>query len=188
MNDYATAVKEHYSSVWGRSPRSERRLRRGRIHELPDAFTVLEFAPTGTRSARTYATCAMSQPGDEERLELHMFGPSAGKTGASLVELLTITAHYHRTGARLGLGHSVKFGRPWLPTSACDHGLISLPYLDGPRLEWVRIAGAATRFLWLIPITSAEVELKRREGLDALEERFEAAQFDYLDPARPSVA
>lgn len=41
------------------------------------------------------------------------------------------------------------------------------------------------RFLWLIPITPEEAEFKKQNGLEALEERFEAANFDYLDPSRP---
>ena len=43
------------------------------------------------------------------------------------------------------------------------------------------------KFLWLIPVTRAEVERKKELGLEALEERFEEAEFDYLDPHRPSV-
>jgi len=40
---------------------------------------------------------------------------------------------------------------------------------------------------WLIPVTKAEVEYKKAFGLESLEQRFEAAQFDYTDPHRPSV-
>jgi hypothetical protein len=102
-----------------------------------------------------------------------------------MIELLTIVAHYHRTGRPLGLGHTVNFGEPWLSGSACTRGLISLPYLDGEELEW--LDEPRVRFLWLIPITEAEVAFKIQHGLDALEERFEEAAFDYLDPLRASV-
>jgi len=132
-----------------------------------------------------YATRCMSQPEDEARLEIHLLTGREKETDPELVELLTVTAHYHRTGTRLGLGHTVNFGRPWRPGSACTHGLLSLPYLDGPRLEW--LAEPRVQFLWLIPITAAELLFKKQHGLEALEERFEAAQFDYLDPLRPSV-
>jgi hypothetical protein len=127
----------------------------------------------------------MSQPDDEDRIELHLLTRRSGQVLDELVELLTAVAHYHRTGRRLAVGHSVNFGRPWLPGSACTHGLISLPYLDGPELEW--LAAPAVRFLWLIPVTEAEVSFKKSRGLEALEERFEATAFDYLDPRRPSV-
>lgn len=43
------------------------------------------------------------------------------------------------------------------------------------------------RFLWLIPITLAELRFKKEHGVSALEQRFEEAQFNYLDPLRDSV-
>jgi hypothetical protein len=79
----------------------------------------------------------------------------------------------------------VNIGRPWVEGSTCTHGLVSLPYLDGPSMEWMR--EPAVRFLWLIPITESERDFKAREGLGALEARFEAAGFDYLDLMRPTV-
>jgi hypothetical protein len=126
----------------------------------------------------------MSQPLEGDNLELHLFSPY--ETDDHL-ELLTVVAHYHRTGARLGVAHTVNFGRPWLPGSNCDHGLISLPYLDGPRLENCSIGGDDVRFLWLLPVTSREVEFAKKHGLDALERRFESAPLDYLDAKRESV-
>jgi hypothetical protein len=127
----------------------------------------------------------MSSIADEQPLELHMFSP---REVPAHTELLTAVAHYHRTGARLGLGHTVNFGRAWLPGSQCDHGLISLPYLDGPRLEELMVDGKLIRCLWLIPVTTAEVEFKKHHGLEALEARFETEQFSYIDPLRRSVA
>jgi hypothetical protein len=125
-----------------------------------------------------------SKPMDPECIELHLF--SRFRAG-QLAELLVAMAHCHRTGSSLGLNHTVNFGRPWFPNSNCDHGLISLPYLDGPKLEWAEIESRSVRFLWVIPITSDEVAYKRNNGVQALEERFELAHFDYADPSRPSV-
>jgi hypothetical protein len=123
----------------------------------------------------------MSAQADADPLELHLFSPIQSD---SLVELLAATAHYHLTGEYLGLNHTVNFGRPWLPGSLCDHGLISLPYLDGPALEWLICANIKVRFLWLIPITKAEVEFKKRHGIETLESIFETKKFDYLNPTR----
>ena len=127
----------------------------------------------------------MSHPDDDQPLELHMF---SAVEAPEHVELLSAVAHYHRTGAKLGLGHTVYFGRPWLPGSLCTHGLIALPYLDGPDLEILELDGTAVRFLWIIPITKKELEFKKERGLEALEARLEAANFDYLNPNRESVA
>ena len=185
MSAYCGHVTDHYASQWQNQPRL-RCWDKGPINELCSDFKVLEFPPTSSRDMWTYATCCMSDEHDADACELHLFSP----VETSLhVELLTVLAHYHRTEERIGLGHTVNFGRPWLPGSCCDHGLVSRPYLDGPTLETLNRAGAAARvnFYWLIPITKAEREFKKMHGLEALEERLEASTFNYLDPTRLSV-
>jgi hypothetical protein len=180
---YCHSLTEHYEGCW--SQRGEScNWEKGPTHGLPNGFHVLRFAPRPRRSAWTYATVCMSQPGDRQPLELHLLSPVASDVH---VELLTIIAHYHRTGEELGLGHSVNLGRPWLPGSSCTHGLVSLPYLDGPSLETCEVDGATVRFLWLVPITRDERDFKKKFGLEALEARFEQARFNYLDPDRTSV-
>lgn len=65
-------------------------------------------------------------------------------------------------GSPLGVGHTVNFGQPWLDASSCVHGLISLPYLDGPTLENPELPdGRVIKFDWLVPITPAEVQYKK---------------------------
>lgn len=158
---------------------------KGPIHELPAGFVILEFAPRQGRAMWTYATCCMSQESDKLPLELHMF---SAEESEEPVELLVATAHYHRTGSSLGLGHSVNFGKPWIDESRCDHGLISLPYLDGPKVENMILAGGKiVKFYWMVPVTRTEVEYKKANGLESLERKFEAAKFNYVDPHRPSV-
>ena len=110
-----------------------------------------------------YATCGMSQPKDLRPMELHMFSPWASP---EIEELLVVTADFHRNHIALGVGDSVNFGRPWLRGSKCEHGLVSLPYLYGPALENLR---------------------KQENGLEALEQSFERAAFNYLDPQREST-
>jgi hypothetical protein len=159
---------------------------KGPVGEIGLGFEVGRFAPHGERRTWTYATIAMSNAADAEPLELHLLAPRATD---EVVELLTVVAHYHRTGARLGLGHTVNFGRPWIAGSRCDHGLVSLPYLDGPTLEWCALSPPAKRIrcLWLIPITAAEVAFKKANGLEALEEAFDRASLDYANVSRASV-
>lgn len=181
---YCKVLMSHYQSVWGAAGEL-RRWREGPTHELPVGFGVLEVPPHGERPLWTYATCCMSEQGDEAPLELHLFSP---RRADELVELLTVIAHYHRTGARVGLHHTVNFGRPWLEQSKATFGLVSLPYLDGSKLEWLGEEGGSTRFLWLIPITERERDLKRDQGIEVLEQRMEASGFDYSSPERPSLA
>lgn len=182
---YRDRLVAHYERVW-REEAVRLGWHKGPAQELSSEFCVLEFRPRAGREMWTYATCCMSHPADQEPLELHLFSPVQSEQH---LELLTAIAHYHRTGAKLGLGHTVNFGRPWLDASLCEFGLISLPYLDGPELEWLPLgASHKARLLWLVPVTAAEVAFKKAEGLGTLEERLEAASFNYLDPRRRSVA
>jgi hypothetical protein len=179
---YAEVIDGHYTKNWG-TPTTALRWNLGPINDLPSDFGVL----LGRRAVdmMAFATRCMSQPVDDERLELHVLCRPADAERTNLVEILTAVAHYHRTGRPLGLGHSMNFGRPWVAGSACSHGVVSIPYLDGPKLEW--LTEPPVRFLWLIPVTPAEVEFKKARGMEALEERFEAAGFNCLDPRRASV-
>ena len=181
--DWSRQVHSHYRAIWGVDG-DLCRLPDGPVDQLP-GFEVRKFQPTADQELWTYATCGMSHPGDTEPLELHIH---SREESTRLVLLLTVVAHYHRTGARLGLGHTVNFGRAWQLGSSCDRGLISLPYLYGPNLENLTVDAVQGKCLWLIPVTAAEVEFKKENGLDALEQRFEADEFDYADPCRPSVA
>lgn len=176
------AIREHYERQWGRA--SIRHWPFGPVEELPSGFAVLEFPPRDSRGMWTYATLMMSNPSDDNALELHIFSP---RRDMRIVELLTVVSHYHATESRLGLGHTVNFGRSWLDDSQCTHGLISLPYLDGPAIERSSSDGLNSRFLWLIPVTPGEVMFKKQRGLEALEQRLESASFDYVDVDRPSV-
>lgn len=181
--DDSAAIEEHYARHWS-STLGRNRMTRGRVADLPERFNVLTFNHPGRMSA--HATICMSQPGDVERIEVHLFSKLMKEIPPTIIEILHAIAHFHRTVQSLSLGHTVNFGIPWQPGSHCQHGLLSLPYLDGPSLE--RLTVPMVRFLWLVPITPEELQLKKEQGLEALEERFERKQFNYLDPLRPSVA
>ncbi|MFJ8035988.1 suppressor of fused domain protein [Streptomyces sp. NPDC096032] len=78
-------------------------------------------------------------------------------------------------------------GRGWM-TPRCDHYLISLPYPYGPDFEvcaWDETAHA--RILWLLPITKAEKDYRREQGLEELESLFDERAINPVDPQRPSV-
>ena len=180
---WRTQIQDHYRKVWNIEP-EPCPFSAGPVHELPLDFSVIKFPPHMTRQVWTYATCCMSQPSDQRPIELYMFSPLEAD---EVVELLVVTAHYHRTTAPLGLGHTVNLGRPWLDASACKYGLVSLPYLDGPSLEDLETASKALKFYWLLPVTHSEVEFKKKHGLDALEQKFDSVSLDYINPNRSSV-
>ena len=105
------------------------------------------------------------------------------------IETLTMAAYYHAGGGddALRLGHTVPIGHPWLPGSACDHLLVSLPYLWGPSFETCDVPGGRVSLLWLLPITLAEKRFRHEYGLEALEQRFDDAAIIAADPGRGSV-
>lgn len=185
MDIYTNLLKAHYASIWGNDFK-ERTWDKGPVNKLGDEFAILEFAPTDKREMWTYATVAMSSFRHKSPVELHMFSTIQDD---SIVELLTMAAYYHNTDHNLNLEHTVNFGRPWQKASSCSYGLISLPYLDGPKLELLDPGNGNKTIAcyWLIPITLQERNYKIECGLEALEEKFEQSNFDYLNPGRMSV-
>ena len=184
MKGHVERIERHYAACWA-APVAARRWRAGPIEEVSPEFRVLVVP----RAADTAAlvTAGMSAPGDASPLELHLLDKT-DRLDADLrpvTELLAAVAHFHRTARALDVGHTVDFGRPWVEGSGCPHGLVSLPYLDGPALEWME--EPRVRFLWLIPITAAEREYKMARGLEALERKFEGGRVDLSDPLRRSA-
>lgn len=177
------AVRAHLESHWG-GRAVVHRFARGPIGDLPDGFSVLEFPAAKSSGFWRYATCGLFAAEGPEPIELYMIAPERTE---ELVELLTVVAHYHSTGRPLGVGHLVNFGRGWIAGSACDRGLVSLPYADGPALEHLRAGGAHVRFLWLLPVTSEEAAFALDRGLEALEQAFDGARLEYWNPGRASV-
>ena len=179
---YVEALRAHYASVWG-PPLATRQWTRGPVHDLGETFAIqVHDAPP---DAIAFATVGMSLHSSAQAIELYVLAPRDLVDRDPLVELLTVVAHYHRTGPGLGLSDTVNFGRPWLPQSTCSFGLVSLPYIDGLELELPK--GLETRCYWLLPITSQELVYKKNHGVEALEDAFERAELDYLNPLRPSV-
>lgn len=179
---YVQALTRHYSRQFGVAETLQ--WTRGPVQSLPTGFRVLRFPPASPSRLFTCATCGMGASGGAEAVECFLLSPVPDE---SQVELLTVIAWYHATTARLGIGHTVNFGRAWMPDSDCTYGLLSLPYLHGPSLEHCDHSGGRTQVLWLIPITPEERAFKVLHGLEALESRFEAFGFDYASPHRPSV-
>jgi hypothetical protein len=177
-------LQQHLETNW--EARAKRlKWEKGPTHKLHPDFSVLEFGPTNHQSYWIYSTLGMSKEREDEHLiELHMFS-SIQDTG--LLELLTVTASYHRNDLPLGLHHTVNFGRAWQDNSECDHGFISLPCLDGEGLKVFSFEGGHLHNLWLIPITQQERDFKIEHGWDALEGLFEQNGFNYLDAKRPSL-
>jgi hypothetical protein len=160
----------------------------GPVTQRLPGFRVMVVEPGPKTGLWTYLTIGAHQVRHGEHgHEFFVLAPAADDAH---VELLAMLAHYHaspRAQDWLDLGHTVPIGRPWLPGSACDHILLSLPYPFGNELEQCSDTRGHIQILWLLPITRAERDFKAAHGLEALEQRFEAVGLRYWEPQRDSI-
>jgi Suppressor of fused protein (SUFU) len=161
--------------VWGLGPMRE---------AIPD-FRVACVSPGPRLNLWTYLSLGSWEIGTDQPGCLEFF-VIADHDSPRMVEMATMVAHYHRSHT-LGLGHTFPIGEPWLPKSSLDHGLVSLPYQFGLDLEVCDLGERHVHFLWVLPITERERDYKAEHGLEAIEQRFEAAALEYWNPMRDSV-
>jgi hypothetical protein len=192
--NYFEALQAHYEKTWGPMA-STGRLTRGRRDGWGTDFYVGRWqvadlsiwATFGMSEALACGSDGASDGAPGEQVELFMLARANAADEFAHIETLTMVAHFHRAfasdGARLSEGHTVNFGRPWLPASRCSYGLVSRPYTYGSQIE----SASQCRVLWLLPITAEERAYKIEAGLEALEQKFETTSFDYTDPLRASV-
>jgi hypothetical protein len=164
-------------------------------HVLPDLR--LARIPPGERDEEwAYATLGVWQvtAAERERHGLVEFVFGAADDRDVHLQILGMVAHYDADPAeRLGVGHTLPIGRPWVEGSRCDHLLVSRPYPWGPKLEVCPLGDDHVHFLWLLPITKRERDFKAERddrgenGLEALEQLFDAAAIEWWRPDRPSV-
>ncbi|MFD8893963.1 suppressor of fused domain protein [Streptomyces sp. NPDC059566] len=158
----------------------------GRREAVPD-LRILVVSPGPRSDSWAYVTAGCWAAMEEQGHGLE-FVMTARCRDQRFIDLMAMIAYYHCGGHQLDLEHSMPIGEPWVPGSACDHLLISLPYLHGPDLEHCPLPGGHARILWALPVTAAEIEFRRREGHEALEQLFDEAEIVSSDPFRASVA
>ncbi|MEU1630843.1 suppressor of fused domain protein [Streptomyces sp. NPDC020096] len=157
---------------------------RGMVRDL----RILEVGPGPRGSWWTYVTvgCWSRANHQGHGLEFLMMAPTSDPRFA---DVLAMTAFYHcgPTPHLLDLGHSVPLGEPWTPGSTCEHLLVSLPYLHGPDLELCALPNGHARLLWLLPVAESEIAFRREHGTEALEQLFDEAEINPVDPRRAAV-
>ena len=182
--EYIEKLHQHYVSYF-KAPGCKKVLDKGPKEKLHPDFNILEFAPNKIHNFWTYCTVGMSVDSEEENLiDLFIYSP---RQDVALIELLTVAASYHRNVLPLDLNHTVNIGQPWLGDSKCDHGFISLPYLDGEQLEILKLGDRIVNCYWFIPITEKERDFKIESGVEELENLFEDKQLDCLNPDRKEL-
>lgn len=179
--------REHLDRFWPDRVQSEMVWTAGpALEKLPD-LRVRVVSPSTRRDPWAYVTVGAwtAYPQANHGLEFVLLSQDEDPRH---VELLSMVANLHADSRyRLTLGAGVPIGRPWAEGAAADHLLVALPYPFGPVLENCIGGGRHIRFLWLVPITSAEASFMRRDGVDALEQRFEDRGLDMIAPDRASA-
>jgi hypothetical protein len=178
-------IEDHLAAFFtGRQIETDRWVR-GPIERSLPGFCVRVIVPPDPSTSWVYVSDgARFVETDGERFEFTLTTPLPD---AVHLETLAMMANFHADPRyRVYLGKIVDIGRPWIPGSRCDHLLVSLPYPLGPKFE--HIDGAPpVRIAWLFAITRAEADFARKNGVEALERRFEELAIDTLDPERTSV-
>ena len=181
---YTEKLREHYETFFG-APGNRLAPKHGPIEKLFYDFYVLEFPVNKRHKMICYCTVGMSADRiDNNLIELIIYSP---RIDDSILELLTVIASYHRNKLPLNIHHTVNIGQPWIDNSKCDHGFISLPYIEGDTFELFNLDDQTTHCYWFIPITEKERDFQLEKGCEALEQLFEDSQFDYLNPNRLSL-
>ena len=184
-DDVCGVLEEHVRRFFDRREIETFTWAAGPILDENPHFRVLRIAPKSQGGVWTYVSvggCAATSDQDFG-LEFLICTESAE---VRAVELLAMTVYYN-SGGKLGLGHTLPIGEPWLPGSVCNHLLLSLPYPYGPDLETCHVGDRHVQFLWLLPISDAERDWKVSSGLESLESRFDDVALRYWQVDRASV-
>lgn len=179
-------VVNHIRAFFAGHVITEDRFNAGPMPSAYPEFRVLTIAPGPRIPLWTYVSAGTCQIGndDAEKTEFSICAPSKDDR---LLEIVTMTGWYHHS-MKVGRGHIIPIGEPWLPGSSCDNLLVSLPYPFGPDLEICNYERQHLHILWLVPITTQECLFAKEHGAETLEERFDAAQLESWSPRRASVA
>jgi hypothetical protein len=183
--DVDAALEQHLRDFFEGHETESATWAEGPITKIQPRFRVLRFAPGPRLTLWAYCSIGAWEVGGEGVRKLEFTYLSAEQT-PRMVELLAMLTFYHHNN-KLDYGHTLPLGEPWVPGSTLDHLLISTPYPLGPEFENCNNGGAHAHFVWALPITSTERAFKAAHGLEALEQRFKAAQLEYWEPRRKSV-
>jgi hypothetical protein len=104
---------------------------------------------------------------------------------ARLLTSLAWLPHTQRTF--LAPGHTIALAnppRPFAPDSLLVAALLTSPLFERPDFDRLAVDGIAVRFLNVVPITAAELELKLEDGLGALYDRLADGGLSQIVDAR----
>jgi hypothetical protein len=188
LDVYNKKSRLHIEKFWHNNKKKEFVWKTGPISKAYKNFSVMEIEPLEKQEEWVYITIGASElhSPNHERLEFFILSPVQDKIH---IDTLAMLANFHADFSYGGiyLGRVIEIGRPWMNNSSCEYFLVSLPYTIGKKFEHLQTDQFRIRFLWLLPITKNEADYIRKYNQEKLEEAFEKAEIEYLNPNRSSV-
>lgn len=174
-----TAIARHLAAALGGRPAF-------RQHGAPETGRVEEIlALTGTPDPRatTWATTGLAASAGGWRIELILAGASEDQGFDAALAALALTPG---GAGELVPGRVIPGALPQGLSPGLPHLMVVAPFLwDEPPGPLTLPSGPQVLFLQVIPIAESERAFLVREGEEALEDRFEAAEVDVFDLTRP---
>ncbi len=181
-------IYDHVDAIWSRHPKEL--LRAPAAAGLPADLRVARIGPAPENPLDPWVYLSIGGFAHTVRrgsgVELMLLSPE--KHDRHITAVCDALAAHRALPAGVCVGTTIPLLRPWRPDACCDHLLVTLPYPYGPMLEQCDARGFPVRILWLMPITASEAAFADREGVEALEDRFEARAVDFMQLQRRSVA
>jgi len=163
------------------------------VYQVPPGFHGRDFWTLVTSGLSDRAMALPEDLGREHaRAELILYVAEPEPAHVRLLQ--TCAALASEPGTWLGQGHTIPNGRP--PAPLFEGSLLTAILLlrtilepDAYLEDHLFVDGDPVSFLWLCPITTAELELKLERGLPALLQAFDDGGLSHvLDANRPSLA
>jgi hypothetical protein len=159
-------IQKTYENLWGPAthellPKIEDTL----LRDFPEV-RILVFAPSHSRNFWIYATLGLSEVGmgTESLPEAHVYAEQESEDS-----VLALSAFFEYPSE---IHFGMIFPLEKNPSSKHTHLLATFPYPDGEGFPEIFSEEKEILFLWLLPITDAEVEFIRENGYPAFEEKY----------------
>ncbi len=176
MTNNLIQIKQAYEKLWGNSisefaPHVTEEI----LKDFPE-LKIIVFPPSRLRDYYIYATLGMSELSINEEYIPEAYIISYEQSDAPVHALSGLMEHVQ--------DYDINFGSVFPCSSIedeikCTHLLAAYPFLDGEGFPEIFVNSKEVLFLWLLPISTSEVDYINKNGYEALEELF--IQKDMID-------
>jgi hypothetical protein len=153
----------------------------------PDGRAVFTLVTSGMSDLEMRVTAGVKAP---RRCELILY---CSEPKLEYIETMRFLAHFpHDQKTWIGTGHTIPNGNPPAPlwgSSVLDTILLmpSIVKRDQTLQDELILGGEAVHFLWMVPLTTAECNLKLAKGFNAIIGLFQRNRHPHVfDPNRTS--